>query len=102
MRIIVPFHRHGIVAADVHYAIVESNIVVMGEFDCAGIVFIEVNYPAILVPQEGIACCRTSSTYRHGDFRIHHALVNKLAGTIVVVNSARAKCGIQCYFTGVI
>ena len=87
--VFIAFHRHGVVAADVHYTIVESNIVVVGEFNRAGVVFIEVNYPAILVPQEGIAFCRTGSTYRHGDFRIHHALVNKLAGAIVVVNSAR-------------
>mgnify|MGYP007007070320 CR=1 FL=1 len=54
-RAFYPFHRNSVITANIHGAVILRNVIAVSEFHCNAAVFIKIDDPIALVPEEGIA-----------------------------------------------
>ena len=53
--VFIPFHRNSVITANIHGAVILRNVIAVNEFHCNAAVFIKIDDPIALVPEEGIA-----------------------------------------------
>ena len=76
--VFIPFHRNSVITANIHGAVILRNVIAVNEFHCNAAVFIKIDDPIALVPEEGIAAPGITGAYGQRFRRdIRNTAVNK-------------------------